>query len=229
MHNYIYIHVCCINNWKDVLNNLYFNIKSSGLYEVVSRIKFSVLCNPESKTETELYFSNFLLLDAKIELLEIACNISLYETHTINLLHKHATESEEDFNVLYLHTKGVTRTGVNVADWIKYMIYFNINQYQTCIDRLAHHDAVGVNLITIPKLHYSGNFWWSKSSYIRKLQPCQHIHYNSPEFWLTEHGLGSFLSLWNSNINHYNERYEEDKYENKIHETTNNGLIVLEK
>jgi len=211
--NYIYIHVCCINNWKDVFNHLYCNIKSNGLLDVVSRIKCSVLCNPESKTDVELYFSNAMMSDAKIELLEITCNISLYETHTINLLHKHATESEEEFNVLYLHTKGVTRVGdVNVSDWMNYMIYFNIAEYKTCIDKLADHDAVGVNLQTMPKLHYSGNFWWSKSSHIRKLKPCQHIHYNSPEFWLMEDNLGNFLSLWNSNVNHYNERYEEDKY-----------------
>jgi hypothetical protein len=154
-----------------------------------------------------------MMSDAKIELLEITCNISLYETHTINLLHKHATESEEEFNVLYLHTKGVTRVGnVNVSDWMNYMIYFNIAEYKTCIDKLADHDAVGVNLQTTPKLHYSGNFWWSKSSHIRKLKQCEHINHNSPEFWLTEEKNGNFVSLWNSNVNHYNVRYEEDKY-----------------
>lgn len=210
--NYIYIHVCCINNWKDVFNQLYYEIKSSGLHDVVSRIKCSVLCEPESKTDIEIYFSNLLLSDAKLELLGITCKISLYETHTINLLHTHATESEEEFNVLYLHTKGVTRTNVNVADWIKYMIYFNINEYKTCIDKLVDHDAVGVNLVNVYQLHYSGNFWWSKSSHIRKLKRCEHIHYNSPEFWLTEGKNGNFLSLWDSNINHYNERYQEDKY-----------------
>jgi hypothetical protein len=154
-----------------------------------------------------------MMSDAKIELLEITCNISLYETHTINLLHKHATESEEEFNVLYLHTKGVTRVGdVNVSDWMNYMIYFNIAEYKRCIDLLADYDAVGVNLQTMPKLHYSGNFWWSKSSYIRKLKQCEHIHHNSPEFWLTEGKNGKFVSLWHSNVNHYDERYEEDKY-----------------
>lgn len=215
--NYIYIHVCCINNWKDVFNHLYYDIKSSGLHDVVSRIKCSVLCQPESKTETEIYFSKLLLSDEKLELLGITCKISLYETHTINLLHKHATESEEEFNVLYLHTKGVTRNNVNVDDWIKYMIYFNINEYKTCIDKLVDHDAVGVNLVNVYQLHYSGNFWWSKSNYIRKLKQCEHIHYNSPEFWLTEGKNGNFLSLWDSNINHYDERYQEDKYKiNKL-------------
>jgi hypothetical protein len=215
MRNYIYIHVCCINNWKDVLDQLYNNIKSSGLHDVVERIKCNILCKPETKEDVEMYFSELLLADAKLELLGITCNISLYETPTINLLHAHATDSEEEFNVLYLHTKGVTRTSVSVNDWINYMIYFNIIKHKTCIDRLADHDAVGVNLVNVFQLHYSGNFWWSKSSFIRKLKRCEHTHYNSPEFWLTEGKNGNFLSLWDSNIIHYNERYEEDKYKPK--------------
>ena len=217
--NYIYIHVCCINNWKDVLNQLYYEIKSSGLHDDVERIKCNILCKPETKEDVEMYFSELLLADAKLELLGITCDISLYEIPTINLLHKHAVETEDDdgFNVLYLHTKGVTRTNVNVADWIKYLIYFNINKYKTCIDQLSDHDAVGVNLMSAPALHYSGNFWWARSKYLKNLNRCEYTHYNSPEFWLTEKKNGNFLSLWDSNINHYNERYQEDKYKiNKL-------------
>lgn len=212
--NHIYIHVCCINNWKDVFNHLYNNIKSSDLHNVVSSIKCSVLCNAESKTDAELFFSNAMALDTKLELMGITCDISLYETHTINLLHTHATESEEDFNVLYLHTKGITRNSVNVDDWINYMIYFNITGYETCIDHLTNHgyDTVGVNLFTTPPIHYSGNFWWAKSTYLKKLKRCEHEHYNSPEFWLTKDNLGKFSSLWHSNVNHYNERYEDHNY-----------------
>ena len=214
MRNYIYIHVCCINNWKDVFVHLYNNIKSSGLHDIVSSIKCSVLCNTESKHDAELFFSNAMTLDTKLELLGITCDISLYETHTINLLHTHAIESEEEFNVLYLHTKGVTRSSITVDDWVNYMIYFNIIGYKTCIDHLTNHgyDTVGVNLFTTPPIHYSGNFWWAKSSYLKKLKRCIHEHYNSPEFWLTEDKLGKFSSLWHSNVNHYNERYEERNY-----------------
>lgn len=216
MRNYVYIHVCCVNNWKHVLENLYFHIKTSGLYDVVESIKCNILCKSETKEDVEMYFSELLLADAKLQILGITCDISLYETPTINLLHKHAIEIDGDdgFNVLYLHTKGVTRNNVNVVDWVNYMIYFNIHEYKTCIDHLTNHgyDTVGVNLFTTPPIHYSGNFWWAKSSYLKKLKRCEHTHYNSPEFWLTEDKLGKFLSLWNSNINHYNERYEECNY-----------------
>jgi hypothetical protein len=214
MRNYIYIHVCCINNWKDIFFHLYNNIKSSGLHDVVLSIRCNVLCNAESKTEAELFFSDAMALDTKLELIGITCDISLYETDTINLLHTHAAESEDEFNVLYLHTKGVTRSSLNVDDWTNYMIYFNITEYERCIDHLTNHgyDTVGVNLFTTPPIHYSGNFWWAKSSYLKKLKRCIHENYNSPEFWLTQDNLGKFSSLWHSNVNHYNERYEEHNY-----------------
>ena len=43
MDTYIYIHVCCINNWKDIFSNLYNNIKSSGLYNIIKSIKCNIL------------------------------------------------------------------------------------------------------------------------------------------------------------------------------------------
>ena len=228
MRNYIYIHVCCINNWKDVLDQLYNNIKSSGLHDVVERIKCNILCKPETKEDVEMYFSELLLADAKLELLGITCNISLYETPTINLLHAHATDSEEEFNVLYLHTKGVTRTSVSVNDWINYMIYFNIIKHKTCIDRLADHDAVGVNLVNVFQLHYSGNFWWAKSYYIASLpdpllfkdlnnypNPLNSERHNQ-EFWICYNkDKNKHYSMWDCGINCYERhlhRYSQDKY-----------------
>jgi hypothetical protein len=80
---------------------------------------------------------------------------------------------------------------------------------------LCNFDAVGVNLQDESRLHYAGNFWWSKSEYIKKLGIPIQIEYNSPEFWLTKTKIGNYLSLWNSNINHYEQRYTEDNYLDK--------------
>ena len=207
---YIYIHVCCINNWKDVFSLLYLSIKNSGLYTIVKGIK----CNILSTNEADILFFN-QLNDSKLEILGVNNNLNLYETPTINLLYEHALK--EDFYVLYIHTKGVkhNNTNLNVSDWVNYLIYFNIDKYDTCIQNLAEYDAVGVNLNlgdTHTPMHYSGNFWWSTSDYIKKLQKCVYTRYISPEVWLTEKRIGKYVSLWNSHINHYNERYEKHKY-----------------
>ena len=210
MKKYIYIHVCCINNWKQVFNQLYSTIKTSGLYNIITSIKCNILSTDVQDT---VFFTE--LNDSKIEILGIHNDLNLYETPTINMLYEHSLK--EDFYVLYLHTKGVryNNTNINVIDWINYLIYFNIQRYETCVKNLLDYDTVGVNLHYADKktpTHYSGNFWWSKSDYIRKLEKCVYTHYRSPEMWITEKNIGKYLWVWKSNVNHYTTRYEEHNY-----------------
>jgi hypothetical protein len=211
MNIYVYIHVCCINNWKSIFLKLYSNIKNSGLIDIIKGIKCNIL---STNNDDVLFFKD---LD-KVEIIGLYNDLNLYETPTINLLHEHALI--EDFYVLYIHTKGVkyNDTSENIKDWVNFLTYFNIQKHTECINYLLEYDAVGVNLYSNPPIyptHYSGNFWWSKSDYIRKLDKCIYSNYNSPEFWLTETEIGNYLSLLNSNVNHYHERYQEEKYINK--------------
>jgi hypothetical protein len=201
MNTYIYIHVCCINNWKEIFGKLLSDIRSSGLYDKVNKIRVNIL------TQT---LDLDLFKDDKIEILGISNNLRVYESSTLNLLYKHSLT--QDFKVLYLHTKGVKHNGknINVIDWVKYMSYFNIYKHEECLNMLDNYDAVGVNYFDSPR-HFSGNFWWSTSKHISKLAECGRVTYNSPEFWVTC-VKGEYKALWNSGVNHYYKRYEEDKY-----------------
>jgi hypothetical protein len=213
---YIYMHICCINHWKEIFHTLYTEIKTSGLHEKIRGIRVYLLSTNIEEDASFFYSLN----DEKIELIGYHTNLELYELPTLRLLHDHACR--EDIYVLYLHTKGVkhvneSRCHNNVKDWVKYLMYFNIQKHDTCLKALTEqgYDCVGVNLK--PKkedhpTHYSGNFWWSKSAYLKKLQPCVYYNYNATEFWLTEKDIGNYLSLWNTEINHYYERYEEHHY-----------------
>lgn len=209
----IYIHVCCINNWEDVLKHLLFTIKDSGLYNYVSQINCGILGNYNN--------SSIFTDEPKINIIYNELNTQYYEVLTLNHLHKTSCESNENFYVLYFHTKGVKHIDnpnlyKNVKDWVDFMLYFNVYHHKKCIEVLKTYDAVGVNLNksikdNVPS-HYSGNFWWSKSDYIKKLGPVVYYNYNAPEFWLTEKELGNFYCLWYSNVNHYHESYEKDNY-----------------
>lgn len=202
---YIYIHVCCIGNYLDVFNELIQKIKDSGLYDKVKEIRCCVLGN------------STILFHDKIVLRKNSLDLNLYEAFTINTIKEDA--QKEEFNVLYLHTKGVTKCYstqyINIKSWVDYMTYFNIHQHEKCVALLNENDTVGVNINIKPELHYSGNFWWSKSSYLNKLGECTIKTYNSPEFWLTEKKIGKYVSLWYSNVNHYMEYYHESNYTNK--------------
>ena len=104
--------------------------------------------------------------------------------------------------------------------------------YDKCINELQNYDAVGVNLNLVPEkyihnattqnfnnsYHYSGNFWWSKSSYIKKLTSKIGDKYLDPELWIGSNDRlpKKFLSLWQSNIDHYSTNYKKIIYENNI-------------
>jgi len=153
MKNIIYIHICCINNYRQVVNQLFYDIKQSGLYDIVQEIRCCILGNYDPE----------LFIDKKIKIRYTSNNLQLYEVVTINTIYNDAMQ--DDFNILYLHSKGVTKPdNLAVKSWVEYMSYFNIYQYNTCINLLKENDTVGVNLQNNDQYpcHYSGNFWWSK-------------------------------------------------------------------
>lgn len=186
-----------------VVETFLSQIKSSGLYEKIDKIKCVLL--------TTTGVPDDIFRDKKIELLGVYADLQLYEQATLHHLYEHALT--EDFYVLYLHSKGVKHNQQNpyIQDWVDVLSYFNIQKHETCIQHLEEYDAVGINLSSEPCTHYSGNFWWSKSSHIRTLQKCTYTCYNSPEFWITSMP-GKFFSLWTSGVNHYKERYPPSLY-----------------
>ena len=202
---YIYIHICTKNTWESVLDKLIKNILNSKLYDIVTKIKCFVLGNLDIIPECLRY--------KKIEIRKIDQDYSLYERFTLRNLYDDSLK--EDFYVLYLHTKGITKpNSYPVIDWVNYLIYFNMYKHKDAIDNLSYYDTVGVNLQDGP--HYSGNFWWSKSSHIRKLNREIGINYVAPEFWVTSiKNNVRYLGLWLSRVNHYERRYEPSMYINK--------------
>ena len=206
-HTYIYFHISCINNCHSVVTKLYNAIKYSGLYDKIDNIFCGVLASDES-------VEHLLFEDPKIKILYASNKIELFERQTLHFLYEHS--KTEDFNVLYIHSKGISHDGKNpcVEDWVDYLTYFNIYKHSEFLKKLEIQDVVGVNLINNymdEALHFSGNFWWSKSSHIRNLNPNIAPSYNCPEFWITS-SSGNFSSLFTSNVNHYEERFSPDKY-----------------
>jgi hypothetical protein len=200
---YIYFHICTINTWREIVTHMLNKIKESGLYNEVKEIRCVVL--GEYNKDDEIWN------DPKINVIYTTTDSSQYERPTLNRIYEHS--KIEDFNVLYLHSKGVTKPGnLFVQDWNDFMLYFDVTLYNFCIKVLDTHDAVGVNLRHDPKLHFSGNFWWSRSSHIKTLEPCIDMDYFAPEMWIAGNRKGSFVGLWDSHICHYWARYPKELY-----------------
>jgi hypothetical protein len=180
-----------VNNYQDILND--FFSASKELFK-----NSTIFIN---KTGGEVSIPEFI----SVNLSDIP---NEYEFPTINSIRNYVSFLNSNEPILYLHTKGVTTPGNDcISDWRNYMIYFLVAKYKECLEVLKTNDTCGVDLRKDPVLHYSGNFWWANSNYLKKLDPPENLntplsHRHKCEFWVCSKE-GSHSSLYESNINSY--------------------------
>ena len=148
------------------------------------------------------------------------------EFFTLKKLKTFCNNSKFNTPVAYINTKG-TFSGFDnpcISDWRKYMTYFILEKMETCINFIEQgFDAVGVDWSTKPNNHFSGNFWWASSNYIKSLPPVDpdNVFINNlptqrhfAEFWIG-YNSPTIKCLHNSNIDVYSRhlhRYYKENY-----------------
>jgi len=187
-------HIFTINNWKEIVMEQKAKIKKSKLSESSSQIFVSVAGDVGSVLNS---LPNATIITPK--------NEDVFgELPAIKFLHEFCSREEECF-VWYIHAKGVTRPENKcVSDWRRCLEYFMICQWRLCEQGLFENDVSGA---LWNGNHFHGNFWWARSSYIRK---CKSIEINQnrhqAEFFLGT-GNPKVKNLHETNINHYQTRY----------------------
>jgi hypothetical protein len=207
----IFFHVCMMDKYSEIEREILDLIQNSGL---------------RNNCELNMVFvgdtDKILPFDEMIENLNYIKGGSIkdFEYPTLHQVWRTSCESDENHQILYLHTKGVSRNNSNVEDWRKMMTYFNIEKWEDRVKDLESCDVVGCNLSKgrqqgLDATWFSGNFWWANSSYIKQLKDPNTWKSNRlmAEFWLGM-GNGNFKSCHNSNIDHYKNPYPEKKYRN---------------
>ena len=195
---YIYIHITCINNYIDVINKMMEKIKKSNLYDNITEIRITLIGNSSS-----------FVLDPKMVIIHTA-ELGTYENETINRI-----DVPLNCPVLYLHSKGVTKPQhYSILDWVELITYYIIENWRVCIKQLESYDTVGVNLSEKPKLHYSGNMWWTTGNHLKNIGKLQYKSYLDSEMYVCQ--KGNHISLYNSYIDHYQFYYNRFIYENKF-------------
>lgn len=237
--NIVFFHICSLNNWDKIFIEQLNLMKKSGLYNNIESINIGFLGEKKDITP---------YLNDKIKLVYHSTDLKEYEKPTINKLLEFSKNTKEPYNVLYLHSKGVSRKKVlkdNIKHWRLMMSYYLINNYKKCINHLKEYDTVGCNLRlgsfnerrdTYPSwwncrfndenhfIHYSGNFWWSKTDYLKKKLPIIHNENSCGPYWyyLTERWL--LLDLPNAKVleikatpevHLYNKKYDYNYYKKK--------------
>jgi hypothetical protein len=103
-----------------------------------------------------------------------------YEGVTTRYLKSICDNLDSDIAVLYIHTRGTTRRADTPAeDWTLMMEHFVIDRWRHALRMLHGCHTCGCEmwrhrhrvLKGEHSYHYSGNFWWAKSEYIKLLPP----------------------------------------------------------
>lgn len=224
--NKVYINVAVMGSVNEVLTNLLNRIKDSGLYDNCDVINLII--------NGDINLLKVNLEDPKYKIWNEHKSITPQEFPTLDLIWKES--QNDDYNILYLHTKGVSRNHPFITDWTNYLSYFNINRWQDRLNELNENDCTGVNLRgnqedvkfhpmywgygKAPK-HYSGNFWWSKSSHTKKLcNPISWMPTNEYqrwrmmcEMWVCQLPESKYYNAHTSDVDHYQSPYPKERYE----------------
>jgi len=57
-----------------------------------------------------------------------------------------------------------------------------VELWEQCVEQLPHYDVIGVNWRDMPPIsHFSGNFWYASTSYLRTLEDFER-YYESPRY-----------------------------------------------
>lgn len=226
----IYINIAMVGSVNQVLWDLLTRIKQSGLYDAANKI-YLVFNGDRKHLAFNLVSDKYVIIDANPD-------ISKCEFPTLDLICEHC--KEEDLNVLYLHTKGVTKPGYQqIIDWTNLLSHFNINKWEDRLKDLKENDCSGINFFGNPNdinehpstwgygkapLHYSGNFWWSKSSHIRKLPNMSnwlpdgnYLRWRvMAEMWICQIQDGKYFTAFSSDVDHYQNLYPRELYEKSV-------------
>jgi len=185
--------ICCLNNYLDVVEEQLSVLFISGLYNVTNKLfLFITLYNPEY-TQLHALIDKF---DHQKKIVIIKTHENLYEKFDINNYKKYITDL--DYYLYYFHTKAVTRTNVKKNCFAlrrKLLNYYTIEKYKINIELLSKYDAIGCSLSLYPKMHFSGNFWWSKSSYLNTLHDVTSSNYLAVEMYILSNPNCKFISL----------------------------------
>ncbi|MEY4720266.1 MAG: hypothetical protein RL563_2884 [Pseudomonadota bacterium] len=200
----IFYHIYQHDNWTNLVATQLEKLRTSGLYDASTFIQIQINGNepfPFSDTKYTIAYNK----DTELE-----------EAPTLESLRQFC-DKNDNWAVLYLHTKGITQKTPETTDWRELMEYFCIERWEDCLDKLQEHDTAGCLYMDQCYLgfhpHYSGNFWWARSEYIKTLN---HEYLtagirNNREFWIGT-GNGSMYSFLNTGLNHYAVRFPRESY-----------------
>jgi hypothetical protein len=197
MKKYVYYHLYLTDDvgaWSSYLLDNFKRMEDTKLLDELEKIYLVVVGNLNNiglayhlaKTLSDKYevtaYANPMGEDHNLLLLNDTQSFppQVTENVTIKKIYDHACK--EDAYFLYNHSKGITsferflktsqyETFINYYYWKEFLTWGVIDEWKNCIEAISEmdYDVAGTNYLDEPEPHYSGSFWWTKSSHIKEL------------------------------------------------------------
>lgn len=214
--------------WSHILLEQFKLIEDSKLKEKIKKMKITVITQDDGRVKN--FYDLFALykIPAEIEFVknqysndfEMVEDIrDLFSNRLKNVDERHTVKKmyddcqKEELNTLYFHAKNITAVVLNLMPGLvsKYRnryhlrLFLNktISGWQECVNALENgYDTAGVNYSTVPSEHYSGTFYWTKSSHVRNLPDPTTVNWwhelkkNKNDAWLNQANDRFAAELW---------------------------------
>lgn len=210
MEIYGFMHVAMMGEWQAIVAEQLLKLRASGLYDKTAKLRVGIVGGSAEE---------FPFADNKIEVAYASPRLKDAEFATLSLVEAQARQ--EPSLVYYLHTKGVSHENPCVSDWRRLMEHFLILRHEDCVRALASHDICGVDWLRRPEPHFSGNFWWARSEYVRRLPSLRawlrpdgwdFANRHACEWWIGMGASPRVACLHSSPIDHYRDLYPRSRY-----------------
>ena len=184
----VFFHCYLKYDYGKILLNKFKKMKISGLYEKLNTIHVMLSGNVE---DHETFLKEVKSLYPKIEYIVVKDPLFNNEPDTLNYMIMKANEYSTNTPMLYMHTKGITHIDPtlrkNIDAWVRYLDLYTISKWEECVNALDTNDVAGGLYADNPMKHFSGNFWWANSDYIKKLPKLNKVNIlplERGEFWI---------------------------------------------
>jgi hypothetical protein len=170
----IFYHTYLVGNYKLLIHEQLLKIFESGLYDSCNKIYIGIYSHDDASINWLLN-----LVSSYKKIVPLIYEVNESERSTLKYLLDESNNVDAYF--LYFMTKNVlsnTKTYdeqiVKNELWRISMEHHVIHKWKECINYLDDgYDAVGINYVPYSHVgnhqHFSGNFWWTKSSHIKTL------------------------------------------------------------
>lgn len=202
--NKLYYHFYIPNkpsHWELLLYEQLDCIEGSKIYSECE-IELFVLSNEQNYKKLQKNVKSYSFLQSTWFDTNIEENKNHYEGATLLKLYD---ECDNYDNVAYIHSKGITNLTKYTNKWRKILEHAIIEKYRDNISSLRNgYDVSGIFWMK-GNLHFSGNFWWARSNYIKTLPRPVLENWNTynPEFkfWNTALRYEAWIGIKNPKVN----------------------------